>query len=111
MAKFLVEKSGPLRGEVTISGAKNAVLPILAATLLSKDTCEIDEVPDLKDVTILCSLLASLGCNVERHMDKSYVEVNASEIITSHASEELVKLRYTNIKEFGGIIDWPYETE
>ncbi|MEE1038253.1 MAG: UDP-N-acetylglucosamine 1-carboxyvinyltransferase [Eubacterium sp.] len=104
MAKFLVEKSGPLRGEVTISGAKNAVLPILAATLLSKDTCEIDEVPDLKDVTILCSLLASLGCNVERHMDKSYVEVNASEIITSHASEELVKMMRASILVMGPLL-------
>ena len=92
MARFLVEKSGPLKGEVTISGAKNSVLPILAATLLSQDTCHIDEVPDLKDVTILCSLLASLGCKVERHPEESSVDINASEIITSHASEELVKM-------------------
>ena len=70
MAKFLVEKSGPLRGEVVISGAKNAVLPILAATLLSKENCEIDEVPDLKDVQVLCSLLASLGAEVDKHIEE-----------------------------------------
>ena len=43
MAKFLVQKSAPLKGEVTISGAKNAVLPILAATLLTEDKCIIKE--------------------------------------------------------------------
>ena len=69
MAKFIVEKSGPLRGEVSISGAKNSVLPILAATLLTDDECIIDEVPDLKDVTILCSLLASLGVKIERNLE------------------------------------------
>jgi UDP-N-acetylglucosamine 1-carboxyvinyltransferase len=39
VAKIIVEKSGPLHGEVVISGAKNAVLPIMAATLLSEETC------------------------------------------------------------------------
>lgn len=104
MARFLVEKSGPLKGEVTISGAKNSVLPILAATLLSQDTCHIDEVPDLKDVTILCSLLASLGCKVERHPEESSVDINASEIITSHASEELVKMMRASIQVMGPLL-------
>ena len=97
MAKFLVEKSGPLRGEVTISGAKNSVLPILAATLLSKETCEIDDVPDLKDVTILCSLLGSLGVKVDKNIENNYVSINADQIITSHAPEELVKMMRASI--------------
>ena len=51
MAKFLVQKSGPLQGEVTISGAKNAVLPIMAATLLTEEKCVIKDVPaDRKSV-------------------------------------------------------------
>ncbi len=104
MAKFLVEKSGPLRGEVTISGAKNSVLPILAATLLSKETCEIDDVPDLKDVTILCSLLGSLGVKVDKNIENNYVSINADQIIRSHAPEELVKMMRASILVMGPLL-------
>ncbi|MEG0919721.1 MAG: UDP-N-acetylglucosamine 1-carboxyvinyltransferase [Anaerovoracaceae bacterium] len=94
MAKFLVEKSGPLHGEVTISGAKNAVLPILAATLLTDELCEIDETPDLKDVEILCSLISKLGANVEMRMDKNEVDIEAKKLITCEAPfEEVTKMR------------------
>ena len=61
MAKFLVQKSGPLHGEVEISGSKNAVLPILAAALLSEEDCVLEDVPGLKDVDIICSLLEALA--------------------------------------------------
>ena len=64
VAKFLVQKSGPLQGEVTISGSKNAVLPILAATLLTKEDCTILDVPALRDVDVMCKLLSSLGAEV-----------------------------------------------
>ena len=104
MAKFLVEKSGPLRGEVVISGAKNAVLPILAATLLSKENCEIDEVPDLKDVQVLCSLLASLGAEVDKHIEENFVKVKAERILTSHASEELMKMMRASILVMGPLL-------
>ena len=50
MAKLIVNNSGPLHGEVLISGAKNAVLPLMAATLLTDEVCIIDGVPDLADV-------------------------------------------------------------
>ena len=60
MAKFLVQKSDPLKGEVTISGSKNAVLPIMAATLLTEEKCEINDAPDLRDVEVMCKLLESL---------------------------------------------------
>ena len=54
MAKFLIRKSGPLSGEVKISGSKNAVLPIMAATLLTDENCEILDVPALRDVDVMC---------------------------------------------------------
>ena len=50
MAKILVNNNGPLHGEVEISGAKNAVLPLLAATLLTENECAIEGVPALADV-------------------------------------------------------------
>ena len=57
----MVAKSGPLRGEIEVSGSKNAVLPIMAAALLTKDTCEILDVPMLRDVDVMCRLLRSIG--------------------------------------------------
>lgn len=60
MDSFLIEGGLPLSGEVTISGSKNAVLPILAATLLTSETCVIRRVPDLSDVGFMVKILQSL---------------------------------------------------
>lgn len=61
MDSFLIKGGLPLHGEVTVSGSKNAVLPIMAATLLTKDTCTIHHVPDLSDVRFMVKILESLG--------------------------------------------------
>ena len=65
MNKFLVEKSPPLRGNVRISGAKNSALPILAASLLGTEDIILEDVPQLKDVEVMCEVLSSLGAKVE----------------------------------------------
>ncbi|MCU0651667.1 MAG: UDP-N-acetylglucosamine 1-carboxyvinyltransferase [Candidatus Omnitrophica bacterium] len=65
MDKLIIEGGVRLKGEVTISGAKNAVLPILAATLLTDDACIIKGVPDLRDTNTMLKILKSLGKNVE----------------------------------------------
>ena len=65
MAKYMVQQSGPLKGEVVISGAKNAVLPLMAAALLAEDTCVIRDVPKLRDVSFMKELLTSLGSEIE----------------------------------------------
>jgi UDP-N-acetylglucosamine 1-carboxyvinyltransferase len=65
MDSFLIKGGVPLRGEVTISGAKNAVLPIMAATLLTGETCVIRKVPDLSDVKFMGQILTSLGAEVK----------------------------------------------
>ncbi|MGE9296439.1 MAG: UDP-N-acetylglucosamine 1-carboxyvinyltransferase, partial [Puniceicoccales bacterium] len=51
----------PLRGEVTVSGAKNACLPIFAATLLTEETCVIENVPDLSDLRFMAQIIENLG--------------------------------------------------
>lgn len=66
MAKILVKQSPPLQGEVRISGAKNAALPILAASILSTEDVYLEDVPELKDVEIMCEVLRSLGVKVEK---------------------------------------------
>jgi len=65
MDKLIIEGGARLKGEVTISGAKNAVLPILAATLLTDDACIIKGVPDLRDSNTMLKILKSLGKNIE----------------------------------------------
>lgn len=97
MAKFLVQKSGPLKGEVTISGSKNAVLPILAATLLSKEDCTIKDVPALRDVDVMCRLLESLGASVNMDFENNRVSVNASGDLCYEAPYDLVKMMRASI--------------
>lgn len=104
MAKFLVQKSGPLTGEVTISGSKNAVLPILAATLLSKEECVIKDVPALRDVDVMCRLLESLGANVDVDTVKHRVMVNASGELCSEAPYDLVKMMRASILVLGALL-------
>ena len=62
----LVIKGGtPLKGEVKISGAKNAALPLMAATLLTDQECVLRNLPNLSDVRFMCRILESLGAEVK----------------------------------------------
>jgi UDP-N-acetylglucosamine 1-carboxyvinyltransferase len=79
LGKIIVEKSPPLRGRVRVSGAKNSVLPILAATLLSRDKCILEDIPDLMDVDVLCELLTTLGADVKK-AKPSEVEIYSKNI-------------------------------
>ncbi len=65
MDSLLIKGGTPLHGEVTVSGAKNAVLPIMAATLLTSEPCIIRRVPNLSDVTFMGQILTSLGAEVK----------------------------------------------
>src|ERR1043166_4211216 len=78
MESLLIKGGVPLHGEVTISGAKNAVLPILAATLLTREACVIHRVPDLSDVRFMCQILTWLGAQVRFEGDT--VRVQATKI-------------------------------
>jgi len=90
LAKILVEKSGPLNGTIKINGAKNAVLPILAATLLASDKCVLEEIPDLRDVAVMGELLTSLGAKVIPLQD-GCMSVDPSGEIKSEAPYELIQ--------------------
>ena len=79
MDKLLIQGNGPLVGDVRISGAKNAVLPILAATLLGNSASVIANVPHLNDVTTTMSLLGRMGCRLTMG-DNMQVEVDPTSI-------------------------------
>ena len=104
MAKFLVQKSGPLTGEVTISGSKNAVLPIMAAALLTEEKCTIMETPALRDVDVMCQLLESLGADVEDKLEDNIVEIEAKTISQNEAPFELVKKMRASILVIGPLL-------
>ena len=104
MAKYIVEQSGPLHGEVEISGAKNAALPILAATVLTDGVCEINEVPRLKDIDVMCRILRSLGARVEEDWDEHTITVDGSGINISEVPYDLVKLMRASIFVMGPLL-------
>lgn len=88
MDKLVIEGGIKLKGEVTISGAKNAVLPILAATLLTDDACSIKGVPDLRDTNTMLKILRSLGKNAD--MEKGIVDVSSAKACGYVADYKLV---------------------
>lgn len=104
MAKFLVEKSGPLKGEVTISGSKNAVLPIMAASLLSDEECVIYDAPDLRDVDVMCKILESLGSKVNPDFGSNAISLNAEKITSNETPQELVRRMRASILTMGPLL-------
>ncbi|MCR4804214.1 MAG: UDP-N-acetylglucosamine 1-carboxyvinyltransferase [Clostridia bacterium] len=104
MAKYIVEQSGPLRGEVTISGSKNAVLPILAATVLSEGVCEINDVPHLLDVEVMIQILRSLGADVSEDWDSHTVVVTPGQSTVSEVPHDLVKKMRASIFVMGPLL-------
>ncbi len=80
----------PLRGTVTIGGAKNAALPALAATLLTADECVFNNVPDLADIATMVDLLRALGAEVQHDRARKRIRVRAAEITRLDAPPELV---------------------
>lgn len=104
MDKYIVRESGPLRGEVSVSGAKNAVLPIIAATLLSDQECVICDVPELLDVDIMCKLLEALGADIERDFDNCQLRVRAEKIKTTKAPSKYVKQMRASIVVMGPLL-------
>ena len=92
MEKYIINGGNPLCGEVRINGSKNAALPILAATLLTKDCCRIFNVPKLLDIDNMCELLKCLGCKIT--IKDGIYEVCADELQSDVMSYETVnKLR------------------
>lgn len=89
MSKIIVKKSAPLRGTVKIDGAKNAVLPIIAATLLAEGKSVLKGVPNLRDVHVISDLLRHLGAEVT--YEGTTLTVDASNITTCEAPYELVR--------------------
>ncbi|ERK15218.1 UDP-N-acetylglucosamine 1-carboxyvinyltransferase [Pantoea sp. AS-PWVM4] len=101
MDKFRVQGPTRLSGEVTISGAKNAALPILFAALLAEEPVEIQNVPKLRDIDTTMKLLSQLGAKVERN---GSVHVDAREVNVFCAPYDLVKTMRASIWALGPLV-------
>jgi UDP-N-acetylglucosamine 1-carboxyvinyltransferase len=86
--KIVAQKSPPLKGTVRISGAKNSVLPIIAASLLSSDEVFIDDIPELRDVNVIIELIKYLGADCVYKNGKLSIKVDIKEV---EAPYDLVK--------------------
>lgn len=103
MDKLLISGGKPLQGEVTISGAKNAALPLLAGALLGSTPVTLSNVPQLRDITTMIQILANMGVGVE--IGEQYqVVVNASSLHTAVAPYELVKTMRASIFVLGPLL-------
>lgn len=102
MDKLLITGGNRLHGEVVVSGAKNAALPILCAALLAETPLHLSSVPALKDVGSTIKLLEQMGVKTERHADK--VSLDASIVHTKEAPYEMVKTMRASILVLGPLL-------
>ena len=103
MDKLIITGGKPLSGDVRISGAKNAALPILAATLLAEQPMVIGNIPHLRDITTTMELIGRMG--VELTVDETMrVEVDASKLDNPFAPYELVKTMRASILVLGPLL-------
>ena len=103
MDKLLIEGGAKLHGEVVVSGAKNAALPILAGTLLASEPVTVSNVPQLRDVATTITLLQSMG--VEVTFDELMrVQVSGAEVSDRRAPYELVKTMRASILVLGPLV-------
>ncbi|MFQ5328443.1 MAG: UDP-N-acetylglucosamine 1-carboxyvinyltransferase [Thermodesulfobacteriota bacterium] len=103
MDKIIIEGGKRLIGEIEISGAKNAALPIMAATLLVEGANTITNIPHLRDITTFKALLSHLGCTINDLEDGS-TTIDASTITTPEAPYDLVKTMRASVLVLGPLV-------
>ncbi len=102
MEKYIINGGHKLSGELSIQGAKNSVLPILAATVISGKTSVISNIPKLRDVDIMIKILSSLGAGVT--LDDDVIYVDSSTINKIEVPEELVREMRSSIIIMGAML-------
>jgi UDP-N-acetylglucosamine 1-carboxyvinyltransferase len=100
--KLRISGGGPLEGEVTVSGAKNAALPIMCAALLTSKRLALSNVPRLMDVSTMARLLAQMGVEVDR--SSTSIQLNAEKIANPSAPYDLVKTMRASVLVLGPLL-------
>ncbi len=102
MGRLSIYGGKPLKGQVEIQGSKNAVLPILAATLLTQDVCEITNCPDLTDVRAAFSIIEQLGGKVS--YDGEVATVNCADVNRSMIPDDLMRKMRSSVMFLGAML-------
>ncbi|PTX15809.1 UDP-N-acetylglucosamine 1-carboxyvinyltransferase [Halanaerobium congolense] len=89
MDKYIIQGLNPLKGEIKVGGSKNAALPIIAASLLADSEVVLEDIPRLRDVTNLCSIIEDMGAKVIR--DKNRIEIDPRLVSKTEADHELAR--------------------
>lgn len=103
MEKLIIQGQQPLNGEIKISGAKNAALPILAASLLCGKPIQISNIPHLQDVITIVSLLGQMGVRITLD-ERSCIEVDAANLTSFHAPYDLVRTMRASVLVLGPLL-------
>jgi UDP-N-acetylglucosamine 1-carboxyvinyltransferase len=103
MDKLIINGNVPLQGEIRISGAKNAALPIIAGSLLTGGDVTIGNIPHLHDVTTIISLLGQMGVSLTLD-ERSNIQVNAGKVNCFHAPYELVRTMRASVLVLGPLL-------
>ena len=111
MDKFLIEGPCKIKGKVSISGSKNASLPILAATLLFDQPVLIKNLPRVRDISTMLNLLRSLGSTITLSKDKKTAEIHNKKNIKTFASYSLVKTMRGSILVLGPLVAKYYKSK
>lgn len=98
-----IAQSPKLQGEISISGAKNSALPILTATLLSKNTLNITNLPNVADVNTLLKLLEILGANYER-ITANHIKIDTTQVKETKATYDIVRKMRASILVLGPLL-------
>ncbi|GJM81360.1 hypothetical protein HMSSN139_38560 [Paenibacillus sp. HMSSN-139] len=104
MDKLVIEGGKPLSGTIRIHGAKNAALPILAASLLAEGKVQLRNVPRLLDIDVMLGILGRLGCRAVHLGDTVTVDTSGAD--SSHVPEDLMKQMRSSI--FNGAAAFPF---
>ena len=103
MQKLRINGGHPLKGELAISGSKNAALPIMAACLLCPNEIMIDNVPNLRDIKTMGTLLSHMGATIEK-VSENTLKINTKNIRQKFAPYELVKTMRASIVVLGPLL-------
>ena len=103
MEKFVIQGGNRLTGEVSIGGAKNAVVAVIPATLLAKGRCVIRNIPNISDVSILLKMLSSMGASVS-FLDKTTVEIDTTHIHNPTVPYDLARYLRASYYYLGALI-------
>ena len=102
MSKYVIEGGNRLRGSVRVAGSKNAVLPLLAATLLTDKDCEISNVPDIHDVRSFLEILQSLGARAD--FEKGIVKINCGLVNSFLPDPKVTKTMRASVVLMGALL-------